>query len=340
MRRLRSIRRPFFAFLGAAVLLCGIFAALGFVPFGGRSLLINDLNIQYVEYLKYLHTVVTGQNSLTYAQAAGMGGSFIPIFSYYCSSPLQLLLALLPNEAILLSVSLATLLKLSLSCGTMMFYLEDRFGPRRVHGLFALGYALSGAALAYSQCLMWLDGLVWLPMVLSGVEQILRGKSAKGFTLAVAASVFSNYYTAIMGLMFACLMALARYFSEDQHAVSFWTVLKKGILGMAIGLACNGWLLMPSFLSVINNRLAQPAEVLPLFSFARLAGLNNAFPGVPAVTLGQEITFDYAGLLCLILVFSSFFRCFSLRRRCSSRRCISSGIFCRCPMVSQRGSAL
>ena len=151
MRRLRSIRRPFFAFLGAAVLLCGIFAALGFVPFGGRSLLINDLNIQYVEYLKYLHTVVTGQNSLTYAQAAGMGGSFIPIFSYYCSSPLQLLLALLPNEAILLSVSLATLLKLSLSCGTMMFYLEDRFGPRRVHGLFALGYALSGAALAYSQ---------------------------------------------------------------------------------------------------------------------------------------------------------------------------------------------
>ena len=56
MRRLRSIRRPFFAFLGAAVLLCGIFAALGFVPFGGRSLLINDLNIQYVEYLKYLHT--------------------------------------------------------------------------------------------------------------------------------------------------------------------------------------------------------------------------------------------------------------------------------------------
>ena len=108
MRRLRSIRRPFFAFLGAAVLLCGIFAALGFVPFGGRSLLINDLNIQYVEYLKYLHTVVTGQNSLTYAQAAGMGGSFIPIFSYYCSSPLQLLLALLPNDAILLSVSLAT----------------------------------------------------------------------------------------------------------------------------------------------------------------------------------------------------------------------------------------
>lgn len=308
MRRLRSIRRPFFAFLGAAVLLCGIFAALGFVPFGGRSLLINDLNIQYVEYLKYLHTVVTGQNSLTYAQAAGMGGSFIPIFSYYCSSPLQLLLALLPNDAILLSVSLATLLKLSLSCGTMMFYLEDRFGPRRVHGLFALSYALSGAALAYSQCLMWLDGLIWLPMVLSGVEQILRGKSAKGFTLAVAASVFSNYYTAIMGLMFACLMALTRYFSEDQHAVSFWTVLKKGILGMAIGLACNGWLLMPSFLSVINNRLAQPAEALPLFSFARLAGLNNAFPGVPAVTLGQEITFDYAGLLCLILVFSSFFQ--------------------------------
>ena len=81
-----------------------------------------------------------------------------------------------------------------------------------------------------------------------------------------------------MGLMFVCLMALTRYFSEDQHAVSFWTVLKKGILGMAIGLACNGWLLMPSFLSVINNRLAQPAEVLPLFSFARLAGLNNAFP--------------------------------------------------------------
>ena len=62
----------------------------------------------------------------------------------------------------------------------------------------------------------------------------------------------------------------------------------------------------PQLLSVINNRLVQPEEALPLFSFARLAGLNNAFPGVPAVTLGQEITFDYAGLLCLLLVFSSF----------------------------------
>ena len=45
MRGLKISRRPLLAFLGTFVLLCGIFAVLGFVPFGGRSLLINDLNI-------------------------------------------------------------------------------------------------------------------------------------------------------------------------------------------------------------------------------------------------------------------------------------------------------
>lgn len=320
MRGLKISRRPLLAFLGTFVLLCGIFAVLGFVPFGGRSLLINDLNIQYVEYFKYLHTIVTGQNSLTYASAAGMGSSFIPIFSYYCSSPLQLLFALLPQEAILLSISGLTLIKLSLCCMTMLIYLDQRFGQRRIHGLFALGYAFSGTAIAYSQCVMWLDGLIWLPILLWGVERILQGKSAKLFTLAVAVSVFSNYYTALMGLMFACLFVLARYFSE-KPTIPFLTVLKKGLWGMGIGLACNGWLLIPSFLSVINNRLVQPAQVLPSFSMERLIGLNNAFPFVPAVTLGQEITFDYAGLLCLILVLSSFFQ-----RSRSNRKKVVDGL--------------
>ena len=176
MRRLKFVRRPFFAFLAAGAVLCGIFATLGFVPFGGRSLLINDLNIQYVEYLKYLHTVVTGQNSLTYAQAVGMGGDFLPIFSYYCSSPSQLLLAFLPNDAILISVSLATILKLSLSRGD-----DDVLSRRALRGEESSFLVCAGLCVKRNGAGLFPmpDVAGWDCLVAVGSdrgEQILRGK--------------------------------------------------------------------------------------------------------------------------------------------------------------------
>ena len=102
-------------FLLCAALLSLILALAGFAPIGDRSILINDLNIQYVEYMKYLHTVVTGENGFSYALTAGMGTGFIPIFSYYLSSPLQVLTAFISNDHIQMTVLVLTLVKISLS---------------------------------------------------------------------------------------------------------------------------------------------------------------------------------------------------------------------------------
>ena len=71
--------------------LLAAFAMRGIYPFGDVSVMLYDMPVQYAEYFGWLIQVLHGQGNLLYSNAAGLGGGMFSLFTYYLSSPFNLI---------------------------------------------------------------------------------------------------------------------------------------------------------------------------------------------------------------------------------------------------------
>ena len=95
-------------------LICGM-VYLGVAPFGDNSLLIIDGLHQYMPFFSVLQDKLRGGESLFYTFRTGLGVNFLSLFSYYLSSPFNLLILLFKRNQLNMAVSWLIVLKLSLS---------------------------------------------------------------------------------------------------------------------------------------------------------------------------------------------------------------------------------
>ncbi len=63
-------------------------------PIGEGSVLILDLNGQYVSFFEELRNKLLGGGSLLYSWSRTLGGEFLGIFAYYLASPFSLIVCL------------------------------------------------------------------------------------------------------------------------------------------------------------------------------------------------------------------------------------------------------
>ena len=85
-------------------------------PIGEASVLVLDLNGQYVYFFEGLRDILYGDGNLLYSFSRSLGGEFIGIFAYYLSSPFSILVALFPKENITEALLLMFILKAG-ACG-------------------------------------------------------------------------------------------------------------------------------------------------------------------------------------------------------------------------------
>ena len=69
-------------------------------PIGEASVLVLDLNGQYVYFFEGLRDIITEGGTLLYSFSRALGGEFIGLFAYYLSSPFSFIVALFPKESI------------------------------------------------------------------------------------------------------------------------------------------------------------------------------------------------------------------------------------------------
>ena len=144
-------------------------------PFGEKSILIMDMSDQYVDFFAGLRDIFTGEGSIFYSWSKAMGGSYIGVFSYYVSSPLSVITLFFPRNMMPTALMILNILKLGLAGLSMCLYLRYTFGKRDFFTVvFSVLYATMSYAVTYSLSVMWLDGLIWLPMVLMGLERLIR----------------------------------------------------------------------------------------------------------------------------------------------------------------------
>ncbi len=249
--------------LPCAVMIC-IYAAEGIAPFGDKTLLATDMDVQYSSFFSYLHRVLLGEESLFYSFQKGAGGNMWGLFTYYLSSPFFLLAAFFPNSAMPEGIALITVLKVSAAGLTFAIFL-DYISKR--HDLtvlmFSVVYALSQYAMRYALCIMWLDACIWLPIMLLGTERVLEGKSPLTFILSCSALMISNYYTCYMASVFTILFFIFRIVTREEKFNIHAFLKKTGImLGAAVlSVALCAFILLPSFLDMQSGKFVTKSYV-------------------------------------------------------------------------------
>ena len=68
--------------------------------------------------------------------------------------------------------------------------------------IFATAYALCGFSAAYAWDIMWLDCMMLAPLVVLGLEQLIKEKKVLLYYISLSLCIISNYYIAIMVCIF------------------------------------------------------------------------------------------------------------------------------------------
>ncbi len=205
-------------FIVPALIMWLIYISMSVFPFGEESVLVLDLNGQYVYYFEALRDILTEGGSLLYSFRRALGGEFLGIIGYYLASPLSLIVALFPKRMITEALLCIFLLKAGLSGLTFGIYLDRRRKKNpTVTVMFSLMYALSAYAVVMQHNTMWIDNLYLLPLILLGVEELICRKKYKLFVITLSLAAFSNFYIGYMTCIFTALYFFYYYYSRSEE---------------------------------------------------------------------------------------------------------------------------
>ncbi|MDD3341043.1 MAG: YfhO family protein [Bacilli bacterium] len=181
-----------------------------------KDLFVSDLQEQYSNFFYYLKNVLEGKESLFYSFHKGMGGEMLGTFFYYLSSPLNLLLIIIPKSYIFPFIIFLILFKIGLSSFTMHLFLKNIFHKQDIGTLlFSLLYALMGYTTLYYFNIMWLDIVYLAPLVLYGIDRVVEGKSPLFYIIFLSVSIISQYYMAYMLCIMCVVYFLYKIFITD-----------------------------------------------------------------------------------------------------------------------------
>lgn len=249
--------------------------ALAVMIFGGKGISYNgmvtpftyDMKAQYAAFFAYLRYIVQGEMSPLFSWNVSLGGNFLGLLAYYMSSPLSWITVLFELRDLPNAVYVLTMLKIGL-CG-LSFSAFLRFGINKektsfLNVVFACCYALMSYNMMYSMCLMWMDGLIFLPLVLLGIEKLLEGKKGFVYFISITGLFISNYYTSYMVGIFAAAYILCRVLSvisKENYKEQFKVLLRFG-LNTLLGLGVSMPLLLPAILNIMMGKGQLAAEEL------------------------------------------------------------------------------
>ncbi|MHB9857358.1 YfhO family protein [Streptomyces sp. YIM S03343] len=273
-------------------------------PFGPRTRSVNDLGNQYVPFHAHLWDLLhgTADGGLFVDWQSGYGSSFLPDLGTYLSSPFAPLVALFPRDEIDLAVYVITLLKAA-AAGAAMAWLLPRLQPGRwwAAGLLGTSYALCGWTLTdavYNP--MWLDGLIFLPLLILAGEWALAGQHRVLGVLVVALAWTANFYTGYMATLGAGLVLLLRLWLARLPRRESLLALGRAAVSVVLGVGLAAPLVAVVYFGTRHaypGRVRQFAPVPTEDLLARLLPTTYGF-GSPAAFVGTT-----ALLLALALPF-------------------------------------
>ena len=211
------------SFLLPVTIMLAIFVERGIYPFGDRSFLFSDMYHQYMPFFSEFMRKIKAGEGLAYSYNVGIGSNFLALYVYYLASPLHWLAFLVPEAHLMEFMSYLVVVKIGLAGLTFCYYVRKRFDTEKWGVLFfAVFYALSGFLAAYNWNIMWLDCVVLLPLIILGLERLVKEGKCGLYCITLALSIFTNYYISIMICIFLVLYFVVLFVTEKRSVRAVW----------------------------------------------------------------------------------------------------------------------
>lgn len=298
-------------FLVSFFVISVIYTLKHIAPFGNNSMLDVDFYHQYGPLLNELYDRVKQGENLLYSFNTGGGIPFYRNFLNYLSSPFNLIMFFFKKENIVMAFSIIIGLKAVLSSCTMAYYLKKTFKQDSfLLCVFGLLYAFSGYFCAYYWNIMWLDGMVFLPLVMLGINRIVDDKKPLFYTLSLALMLFANYFIGYMVCIFSVFYFLGYFWLRGNFKIK--NVLHKFLMFGAFSILAAGlvsFALLPLFYSLGSISATKGSFPDVGTNFGLLDYLFNHITGSNRTVFASDILplpNVYSGLLTICLVLLLF----------------------------------
>ncbi len=218
------------AFLIPFVVSICICAGHGIYPFGDNCILHVDMYHQYCPFFMEFQEKLTSGGSLLYSWNLGLGSDFVALYAYYLASPLNWLLILCPEGLVIEFMTFTTWIKIAL-CGLFFFYyLKEHFKLIGKDGkyhlstvapalIFSTAYAFSGFVATYSWNIMWMDCIALAPLIILGLERLVKENRPALYYITLAISILSNFYISMIICIFLVLYFVILFLEQKKGKI-------------------------------------------------------------------------------------------------------------------------
>ncbi len=264
----------------AAVSISFVFIIFSLFPFGDMTVLRMDLYHQYGPLFLEFYDRVTDFSSFGYSWRSGGGSSFLGNYFNYLSSPLSFIIFLFDRKQIGYAITTLVMIKGILSAGTFAYFLKKSFNRHSyVSSAFGVFYAFCGYFLAYYWNIMWIDGMIMLPLIALGIENIINKGNGKLYIFSMCLLFFSSYYMGYMTCIFAVLYFIMYFFTHYEINNTLSPASEKQKL---IGKILNNRFLMNgikfAFASAVSGAICA-CFLIPVYSILQsCSATSDSFP--------------------------------------------------------------
>lgn len=283
-------------------------------PFGERSVLTLDLNGQYIYYFEALRDAFWGDGSALYSWSRNLSGGFMGIIGYYLASPFTLIVMLLPRKMIIESMMIMQMCKVGAAGVTFCIYAQKSKRLRPLESvMFSTMYSMMSYIVIQLIDPMWIDGPIFLPLIILGVEYLIDDGRKINYIIPLALMFIANFYIGFMIAIFVAIyffyylfFGTNRKFKNISEYIT--TFIRMGISTVVV-LMCSAIMILPVYNALALGKfdfsepdysyknMFKPLELLPCLLPNQYYSVNvdegTKYYGRPEI---------YCGVLTLVLV--------------------------------------
>lgn len=224
----------------------------------------------YGQWLRQIVRSIFIEHTFTFPMwnfTIGYGGDVLTTFNYYViGDPLNLLSVAVPTKYTEFLYAFLVLVRMYLAGVFFMYYTREREvrGNGRVIGAIIYVFCVYAIHSGVRHPFFILP-MIFLPLVLAGLEKILKGKNPYLFIVSIAICVISNFYFFYMVAIITAVYALVRviYLYKDEKPKIFTTLLK--LLGFSlVGVSIACVLFIPTVLIFIQDSRTIEGGIVPI----------------------------------------------------------------------------
>ena len=253
-------------------------ACLIFIPVmiwdKGYFFFFGDFNVQQIPFYKLAHEAVRS-GDIFWNWYTDLGANFIGSYSFYLlGSPFFWLTLPFPTEFVPHLMGPLLILKHACAAFTGTLYLKGMVRTR--------AYAVLGGLLYNIFFNHFHEAIVFFPLLLVGLEELVVHNRRGLFALAVAVNAFVNYWFFIGEVVFVLLYFAVRSLSSEWRMTwgrFFWTAFES-----VVGLLLAMCLFLPSVLAILGNPRTGTTELLGGWNFW-LYWHNQMYPAIVSSAL-------------------------------------------------------